>query len=61
MEKLSLLAAILALPAIIFLLVAKINGSNKWIAQVLLKLPSLIALVVLIIIGLSKLGFIKLL
>jgi hypothetical protein len=60
MEKLALLAAISALPAITFMLIAKINGENKILAQLFIKLPSLISLVSMILIGLSYLGFIKL-
>lgn len=55
-----MLAAISALPAITFMLIAKINGENKILAQLFIKLPSLISLVSLILIGLSYFGFIKL-
>jgi hypothetical protein len=49
MEKLGILAAIFAIPAICFMLVANITGNKKWIAWLLIKLPSLISLVMIIV------------
>jgi hypothetical protein len=60
MEKLSILAAIFALPAISFMLIAKITGQNKWLAWIFIKLPSLISLIALIIMAMSYSGIIKL-
>jgi hypothetical protein len=60
MEKLSILAAIFALPAIAFMLIAKINGHNKWLAWICIKLPSLISLVALIVMAMSHFGIVKL-
>jgi hypothetical protein len=60
MEKLSILAAIFALPAISFMLIAKITGQNKWLAWIFIKLPSLISLIALIIMAMSYFGIIKL-
>jgi hypothetical protein len=60
MEKLSILAAISALPAVIFMLIAKMNGGNKTIGWIGLKLPSLISLVALIVMAMSYFGIIKL-
>jgi hypothetical protein len=60
MEKLSILAAISALPAVIFMLIAKMNGGNKTIGWIGLKLPSLISLVALIVMAMVYFGFFKL-
>lgn len=59
MEKLLLLAAIAALPAICFMLMAKISGKNKWLLWLFIKGPSLVSAIVLIIIALIKFHFIK--
>jgi hypothetical protein len=60
MEKLAMLAAVCALPAVIFMLVAKMNGGNKIIGWLGLKLPSLISLVSVILLIMAYYGFIKL-
>jgi hypothetical protein len=60
MEKLSILAAIAAIPAVLFILIAKINGSRKIIGWLGLKLPSIISLVALILMGMIYFGIIKL-
>jgi hypothetical protein len=60
MEKLSMLAAITALPAVIFMLIAKMNGGNKIVGWIFLKIPSLISLIAIILVGLSYFGFLKL-
>jgi hypothetical protein len=60
MENLSILAAIAALPAVIFMLVANITGSKKWIAWVGIKLPALISLIALIVMAMSYFGILKL-
>ena len=60
MEKLSILAAISALPAVIFVLIAKISGRNKKIGWIGLKLPSLISLIALVIMAMVYFQFIKL-
>jgi hypothetical protein len=60
MEKLSILAAIFALPAIAFMLIAKITGQNKWLGWIFIKLPSLISLIALIVMAMSHFGILKL-
>jgi hypothetical protein len=60
MEKLSILAAISAIPAVIFMLVANVTGSKKWIAWIGIKLPSLISLIALIVMAMSYFGILKL-
>ena len=60
MENLSILAAIMALPAICFMLMAKISGRQKWIIWIFLKGPSLVSLIALIVIALVKFNFLKL-
>ena len=60
MEKLSILAAISALPAVIFMLIAKMNGGNKAIGWIGLKLPSLVSLIALVIMAMVYFQFIKL-
>ena len=60
MEKLSILAAISALPAVIFMLIAKMNGGNKTLGWIGLKIPSLISLVALIVMAMVYFGFFKL-
>lgn len=60
MEKLSIIAAIFALPAIAFMLVANITGSKKWLAWIFIKLPSLISLIALIVMAMSHFGILKL-
>lgn len=59
METLSILAALFAIPAIVFMLIAKINGDNKIVAWLFIKLPSLISLVMLIVIALAYFNLIK--
>ena len=62
MENLSILAAIMALPAICFMLMAKITGQrqHKWLLWIFVKGPSLISIVALIVIALVKFNFLKL-
>ena len=60
MENLSILAAITALPAICFMLMAKITGQYKWLLWIFVKVPSLISIVALIVIALVKFNFLKL-
>ncbi len=61
MENLSILAAIFALPAVFFMIAAKISGDNKIIGWIFLKLPSLISLVALILMAMIYFGYLKLL
>jgi len=58
MEKLSIIAAIASIPAIIFMLAAKITGQHKILAFIGLKLPSLIAAVALILMAFVYFGVI---
>ena len=58
MEKLSIIAAIASIPAIIFMLAAKVTGSNKILLFIGLKLPSLIAAVALILMAFVYFGVI---
>jgi hypothetical protein len=60
MEKLSILAAIAAIPAVLFVYIAKINGPYKIIGWLGIKLPSIISLVALILMGMVYFGIIKL-
>jgi len=60
MEKLAILSVICSIPTLIFMLMAKIKGKNIVMLWLLFKLPSLISLVIMIIMGLAYFGFIKL-
>jgi hypothetical protein len=60
MEKLAIIAAIASIPAIIFMLAAKITGSNKIFAFIGLKLPSLIAAVALVLMAFIYFGLVHL-
>ncbi len=60
MENLSILAAIAALPAICFMLMAKVTGQHKWLLWIFVKGPSLVSVIALIVIALIKFHFIKL-
>jgi hypothetical protein len=60
MEKLAIIAAIASIPAIIFMIAAKVTGSNKILAFIGLKLPSLIAAVALILMAFVYFGIIHL-
>ena len=59
MEKLSILAAIAALPAICFILTAKVTGRHKWLVWIFVKAPSLVSVIALVVIALIKFHFIK--
>ena len=56
MEKLALIAAIASIPAIIFILAAKVTGQNKILLFLGLKLPALIAAVALILMSFVYFG-----
>lgn len=60
MEKLALIAAIASIPAIIFMLAAKVTGEYKILAFLGLKLPSLIAAVALVLMAFIYFGFVHL-
>ena len=60
MEKLSILAVIMAVPAVSIIAFSEVTGKHKWIAWILVKLPSLISLIALIIMAMSYMGFLKL-
>lgn len=60
MENLSILAVIMALPAICFMLMAEITGQYKWLLWIIFKGPSIISIVILIVIALVKFNFLKL-
>jgi hypothetical protein len=60
MEKLAILSVICSIPSLIFMLMAKIKGKNIVMLWLLFKLPSLISLVIMIMMGLAYFGFIKL-
>jgi hypothetical protein len=60
MEKLAIIAAICSIPAIIFILAAKITGEHKILAFIGLKLPSLIAAVALVLMAFVYFGIIHL-
>jgi hypothetical protein len=60
MEKLSMLAAIAAIPAVLFVYIGKINGPYKIMSWLGLKLPSIISLVALILMVMVYFGIIKL-
>jgi hypothetical protein len=47
MEQLAIIASLCSLPAVLFMLVARINGGHKIIAYIFLKLPAFITLVAL--------------
>lgn len=58
MEKLAIIAAIASIPAVFFILVAKLNGGYKILMNLGLKLPSLIAAVALILMAFVYFGII---
>jgi hypothetical protein len=60
MEKLAIIAAIASIPAIIFMLAAKITGDNKILGFILFKVPALIAAVALILMAFVYFGVINL-
>jgi hypothetical protein len=60
MEKLAIIAAIASIPAIIFMLAAKVTGKHKILLFIGLKLPSLIAAVALILMAFSHFKIINL-
>jgi hypothetical protein len=60
MEKLAIIAAIASIPAIIFMLAAKVTGQYKILVFIGLKLPSLIAAVALILMAFVYFGIIHL-
>ena len=60
MEQLAIIAAIAGIPAIIFILAAKVTGQNKILLFLGLKLPSLIAAVALILMAFIYFGLIHL-
>lgn len=60
MEKLALIAAIASIPAIIFMLAAKVTGEYKILIFLGLKLPSLIAAVALVLMAFIYFGLVHL-
>jgi hypothetical protein len=60
MEKLALIAAIASIPAILFMLSAKVTGEYKILISLGLKLPSLIAAVALVLMAFIYFGFVHL-
>jgi hypothetical protein len=60
MEKLAIIAAIASIPAIIFMLAAKVTGQYKILLFIGLKLPSLMAAVALILMAFSHFKIINL-
>lgn len=58
MEQLALIAAIASIPAIIFILSAKITGEYKILIFLGLKLPALIAAIALVLMAFIHFGFI---
>jgi hypothetical protein len=60
MEQLAIIAAIASIPAIIFMLAAKVTGQYKILLFIGLKLPSLIAAVALILMAFSHFKIINL-
>jgi hypothetical protein len=49
MEKLLLISLLFSLPANLFMVVADVNGTKKWIARLFVKLPTYISLTLLVI------------
>ena len=60
MEQLAIIAAIASIPAIIFILSAKVTGEYKILAFLGLKLPSLIAAVALVLMAFIYFGLVHL-
>jgi Na+(H+)/acetate symporter ActP len=58
MEKLAIIAAICSIPAVFFILVAKLNGEYKILMNLFLKVPCLIAAVALILMAFVYFGII---
>lgn len=59
MEKLAIIAAIASIPAIAFILAAKITGQYKILMNLLVKGPTLVATVALILMAFIYFGFIN--
>lgn len=59
MEKLAILALICAMPSVAFMLVAKMNGGNKWVGNLAFKLPALISVIISVVMLLAVMGLIK--
>ena len=62
MERLTILALLLAVPSIFFMIIAKVNGGTgiqKFFIQLFLKIPALLSLILIVIIGLVYLNLIK--
>lgn len=49
MEHLALIGMVCALPGVAFILAAKVTGSQKWIANLLVKVPSLVYCLIAVI------------
>jgi len=49
MEKLLLISLLFSLPANLFMVVANVNGTKKWVARLFIKLPTFISLTLLVI------------
>lgn len=62
MERLAILAALLAVPSIFFMIVARVNGGTgiqKLFIQLFLKIPAILSLIIIVIIGLVYFNLIK--
>jgi hypothetical protein len=49
MEKITLLIILCSIPSIFFMLIAKVNGNNKWFTHLFIKLPAFIAAVLIVV------------
>jgi hypothetical protein len=58
MEQLALVASVCSLPSVLFILIASMNGGNKILGYIFLKLPAFITLVALVIMALKAFKFI---
>lgn len=62
MEKLAILAAVLSIPSILFIIMAKVTGTGfqKWVLYFFMKIPAIISLIIICIMALVHFNFIKL-
>ena len=58
MDKITLLIILCSIPSVFFMLIAKVNGNNKWFTYLFIKLPSFIAAVLIVVYFLKQFNLI---
>ena len=58
MEKLTLLIILFSLPSILFMLVANVTGTQKWLLKALVKLPAFVATILIVVYFLKQFSII---